>query len=82
MARFKLEMTITEETGDEWERIRELVAMGRSVELVARTVDGKPVIEVRRWTSHRDDDSNHKTADPDTDYRCSGRGGDPSDEVD
>ncbi len=72
MARFKVEERILhgDMSSQIWARLRQYVLSGVSVELVERVFNGERVIEVRRWTDYRDDDSNFKRASQSTDYTC------------
>lgn len=73
MAKFVVEEVIRSDSGSAsqiWARLRQYVIMGKSVELVRRSVDGEQVIEVRRWKGIRNgvSGSNKKNASPETDY--------------
>lgn len=74
MAKFRLDAVIDdgEDGAAAWEIVKTSLLSGKSVELVRRVQDGKRIIEVRRWTGYRDDDSNHKTAEPGEDHVCGG----------
>ncbi|MEM9419932.1 MAG: hypothetical protein AAGA25_12900 [Planctomycetota bacterium] len=70
MARFVIEETIEDGADGQavWDRLRQYLIAGRTIELVRRTVDGQRVVEVRRWIGVREDRSNLISADPDQDY--------------
>lgn len=70
MARFVVEETISDgqNRAQIWDRLRQYIIDGRTVELVRRSRDGEPVIEVRRWTGIRNDRSNLASASSTQDY--------------
>lgn len=51
-----------------WDPLRQHLIEGRTVELVDRTIDGKPIVEARMWDGVRGDDSNLISATPGQDY--------------
>lgn len=51
-----------------WQRVQELVAVNKTVEVMRRTVDGETQLFLRVWTGKRADGSNKLGADPDADY--------------
>lgn len=67
MARF-----VDERAGDEgaenWDRIVELVAGRKTVEVYRRTEEGNEVLFLRVWTGKRKDKSNRVDADPALEY--------------
>ncbi len=53
---------------ENWDRIAELVASGKTVETYKQKEDGVYILYLRVWTGKRSDDSNKVHADPDIDY--------------
>ena len=57
-----------DDAADNWERIAELVASGKTVEVYRRTLAGVETLFLRKWTGKRADGSNNVSADPDAEY--------------
>ena len=77
MARFVIEVTVTDHNGPDWAKLEQWTMDGRSVELVGvRQSNGDYHIEVRRWTGFRDDTdtdgnkSNSQRASAAKSYKC------------
>jgi hypothetical protein len=53
---------------DTWDRLLTLTALGKTVEVLRRSVGGQQQRVLRVWTGKRADGSNRVDADPDSDY--------------
>ena len=67
MARFRDEAA-GDSPDENWERIAELVASGKTVEVYGRSEGGDVRLKLRVWTGKRTDGSNRVNADQDQDY--------------
>jgi len=70
MARFTREFLDNDVPGDDaWRKITDALKSGnKSVEVLARVIDGEDKWELRYWNSIREDRSNSGRASPNKDY--------------